>query len=45
LIGLTCDSIRSGGLGLKEVARFSFCNASFICNARQAGSVFMIGNT
>ena len=45
LIGLSCDSICSGGLGLEEVARFSLCNASFIYSARQADSMFMIGIT
>ena len=38
LIGLGCDSMCSGRLGLEEVARFSLCNASFICSARQAES-------
>ena len=45
LIGLSCDSMCSCGLGLEEVARLSLCNASFVCIVRQAGSVFMIGNT
>lgn len=44
LIGLGCDSICRGGFRLKEVARFSLCNASFICSARQAGSVFTVAN-
>ncbi len=45
LIGHGCDIACSGGLGLEEVARLSLCNASFIYSARQAVSVFMIGNT
>ncbi len=40
LVGLDCDIACSSRLGLEEVARLSLCNASFICSAKQAGSVF-----